>query len=116
MNAQRHNFHSNSYGPGFRDHANFSQYHENHGAPKHSYNLAAHETKSNLEDMLQQFMQTHSNFVDKIEAKFKQDDAHLKNNEASIRNIEIQLGQTSKQLSKRPQGFLPSSTVTNPKE
>ena len=72
--------------------------------------------KSNLEDMFQQFMQTHSNFVDRIEAKFKQYNAHLKNSEASIMNIEIQLGQISKQLLERPQGSLPSNTVTNPKE
>ena len=78
------------------------KYHRNQGAPRHLYNLPVQETKPNLKDMFQQFIQTHFNFVDRIEAKFKQYDAHLKNNEASIRNIEIQLGQISKQLSKRP--------------
>ena len=116
MNTQRQNFHSNSYGLGYRDHPHSGQYRGNQGALRHSYNPLIQETQSNLEDMFQQFMQTHSNFVDRTEAKFKQYDAHLKNNEASIRNIEIQLGQISKQLSERPQGSLPSNTVTNPRE
>ena len=61
-------------------------------------------------------MQTHSNFVDKTEGKFKQYDTHLKNNKAFIRNIKIQLGQISKQLSERPQGFLLSNMIINPRE
>ena len=60
-------------------------------------------------------MQTHSNFVDRTEAQFKQYDAQFKNTEASIRNIENQLVQISQQLADRPQGSLPSNTVANPR-
>ena len=88
MDAQRHNFHSNTYVPGYGNHTNPSQYYGNQGAPRHLYNPPAQEKKPNLENIFQQFMQTHSNFVDKTEAKFKQYDAQFKNQEASIRNIE----------------------------
>ena len=116
MNGQRHNFHPNSYVPGYRDHGHSGQYRGNQGAPRHSYNPPIQEKKSNLEEMFQQFLQTHSNFVDRTEAQFKQYDAQFKNQEASIRNIETQLGQISQQQVERPQGTLPSNIAKNPRE
>ena len=62
MDAQRHNFYSNTYIPGYRDHTNCSR---NQGAFRHPCNPPAQEKKPNLKDMFQQFMQTHSSFVDK---------------------------------------------------
>ena len=59
--------------------AHSGQYHGNQGAPRHSYNPLDQEKKSNLEDIFQQFMQTHSNFMDRTEAQFKQYDAQFKN-------------------------------------
>ena len=113
MNSQRHNFNSNHYMPGYKDHNNSRNYSGNQGPPRNSYNQSAQEKKSNLEYMFQQFMQTHSNFVYRTEAQFKQYDAQFKNTEASIRNIENQLGQISQQLADRPQSSLPSNTVAN---
>ncbi|MED6128273.1 hypothetical protein PIB30_096085 [Stylosanthes scabra] len=65
--------------------------------------------------MFQQFMKTHSTFVEKTEAQFKQYDSQFRNQEASIKNIENQLGQISHQLTQRPQGTLPSNTIKNPR-
>ncbi|XP_061350298.1 uncharacterized protein LOC133295475 [Gastrolobium bilobum] len=39
-----------------------------------------------------------------------------RNQEASIRNLEIQIGQLSKQFSERAQGTFPSNTIVNPRE
>ena len=41
---------------------------------------------------------------------------NFKNQEASIRNLENQVGQIARQLADRPQGTFPSDTETNPKE
>nr|KYP49470.1 hypothetical protein KK1_028817 [Cajanus cajan] len=41
---------------------------------------------------------------------------NFKNQEASIRNLENQIGQISRQLSERPPGTFPSDTITNPRE
>ena len=72
---RRHNFNSNHYTLRYKDHNNSRHYCGNQGPPRNSYNQPAYEKKLNLEDMFQQFMQTHSNFVDRTEARFKQYDA-----------------------------------------
>ena len=40
----------------------------------------------------------------------------FQNQEASIRNLENQVGQLAKLMAKRPQGSLPNNTEPNPKE
>jgi hypothetical protein len=40
----------------------------------------------------------------------------LKNHDASIKNLETQMGQLSKQLSEKQQGKFPSDAIVNPKE
>jgi hypothetical protein len=66
-------------------------------------------TPSNLENALLAFMQ-------KIETYIQDSQSTFKNHEASIRNLETQMGQISRQLAERPQGTFPSDTVVNPKE
>ena len=112
---RRHNFNSNHYTLRYKDHNNSRHYCGNQGPPRNSYNQPAYEKKLNLEDMFQQFMQTHSNFVDRTETRFKQYNAQFKNQEASIKNIENQPRQISQQLAERPQGSLPSNTIANPR-
>ncbi|MED6107676.1 hypothetical protein PIB30_016295 [Stylosanthes scabra] len=65
--------------------------------------------KSQLEEMFQQFMKTHTSIVEKTKTQFK-------HHEASTRNIENQVGQISQQLTQRLQGSLPSNTIKNSKE
>ena len=67
------------------------------------------EKKSNLEDLITKFIQT-------SEQCQQATDAALRNHEASIHNLETQVGQIAKLLSERPQGSLPGNTEPNPKE
>ncbi|XP_075640377.1 uncharacterized protein LOC142612142 [Castanea sativa] len=48
--------------------------------------------------------------------KMNKTDVAIQNNSASIRNLEVQIGQLSSMLTERTAGTLPSNTVTNPKE
>ncbi|XP_027338257.1 uncharacterized protein LOC113852214 [Abrus precatorius] len=67
------------------------------------------EKKSNLEELMTKFIQT-------SECRFQSIETALRNQQASIHNLENQLGQISRLLSERPQESLPSNTETNPKE
>ncbi|MED6225655.1 hypothetical protein PIB30_095694, partial [Stylosanthes scabra] len=42
--------------------------------------------------------------------------ANFRNQEAAIRNLEIQVGQIAKQLTEKPLNTLPSDTIPNPRE
>ena len=55
-----------------------------------------------MEDTLTQFMQASM--------------TNQKNTEASIKNLEVQVGQLAKQLSKQPSGSFSANTQVNPKE
>ncbi|PPS10618.1 hypothetical protein GOBAR_AA10028 [Gossypium barbadense] len=48
--------------------------------------------------------------------RFQNTETALKNQQASIKGLETQIGQLSKLISKRPQGSLPSNTEPNPRE
>nr|KYP49681.1 hypothetical protein KK1_028549 [Cajanus cajan] len=61
-----------------------------------------HERTSKLEETLNQFMQVSMN--------------NQKNTEASIKNLEVQVGQLAKQLADMSKGPFSSNTKTNPKE
>nr|KYP41458.1 hypothetical protein KK1_037185 [Cajanus cajan] len=61
-----------------------------------------HERISKLEETLNQFMQVSMN--------------NQKNNEASIKNLEVQVGQLAKQLVDMSEGPFSANTKTNPKE
>ncbi|KAH9744682.1 hypothetical protein KPL70_003808 [Citrus sinensis] len=67
------------------------------------------EKKSNFEDALTQLTTNMSQFMTKIETTFH-------NQVASIRNLEVQVGQIANLLSSRQQGSLPSNTEMNPRE
>lgn len=60
------------------------------------------EKKPNLEELITQF-------ITKFETKFQ-------NQDATIRNLERQIGQLASMISERPHGSLSSNTETNPKE
>ncbi|XP_027342241.1 uncharacterized protein LOC113855018 [Abrus precatorius] len=55
-------------------------------------------------------------FIQTSESRFQSTETALRNQQASIHNLENQLGQIFRLLSERPQGSLPSNTETNPKE
>ncbi|XP_048227256.1 uncharacterized protein LOC125369286 [Ricinus communis] len=55
-------------------------------------------------------------FVTSTDTRFQQIDSALRNQQASIQNLETQIGQISKMLSERPSGSLPNTTESNPRE
>ncbi|XP_027368188.1 uncharacterized protein LOC113874166 [Abrus precatorius] len=67
------------------------------------------EKKSNLAELITKFIQT-------LESRFQSTETALRNQQASIHNLEIRLGQISRLLSERPQGSLSGNTETNPRE
>ena len=55
--------------------------------------------------------------MEEVFTKFMQSaDTRFQNTEASIKNLETQIGQLAKMFSERTQGTLPSNTETNPRE
>ncbi|GJS65638.1 DNA-directed DNA polymerase [Tanacetum coccineum] len=73
-----------------------------------------------MEDILSKFMselakrhEENSNLIKEIQAST---DAAIRNQGASIKTLEIQIGQMSKVLQERGFGSLPSSTKTNPRD
>ncbi|PPR88563.1 hypothetical protein GOBAR_AA32120 [Gossypium barbadense] len=51
-----------------------------------------------------------------LKTRFQNTETALKNQQAPIQGLEIQIGQLSKLISERPQGSLPSNTEPNPRE
>ncbi|PPS11507.1 hypothetical protein GOBAR_AA09141 [Gossypium barbadense] len=57
-----------------------------------------------------------SKFISVSKTRFQNTETALKNQQASIQGLEMQIGQLSKLISERPQGSLPSNTEPNPRE
>ncbi|KAL4597574.1 hypothetical protein ACB092_11G000200 [Castanea dentata] len=91
----------NTYNPGWRNHPNFS-WSNNQGQAKQPQQFPQQEKKLTLEDMFMHYLQ--KTYV------------AIQNNPASIRNLEVQIGQLSSMLTERTARTLASNTVTNPKE
>src|SRR5436190_8324865 len=72
-------------------------------------NFQAPEKKSNVEDILSKFMESTGE-------RMKSNEILMQNQAASIRNLEVQIGQIHNILSNRTQGTFPSDTEKNPKE
>ncbi|XP_057443902.1 uncharacterized protein LOC130736066 [Lotus japonicus] len=122
----QNNPYSNTYNAGWRNHPNFYWGGQNKstqsGDPRQYSNQRGHYQeqrqppqqdegagKKNLEDIMGELAQTTKSFINESRNNFK-------NQEASIKNLENQVGQISKQLAERPPGMFPSNTVPNPKE
>ncbi|XP_031275462.1 uncharacterized protein LOC116133938 [Pistacia vera] len=97
---QQDNPYSGAYNPGWQNHPNFSW--SNQNAMKPPPPSFPQEKKPNLEELV-------TKFVSSTEARFQ-------NQEASIRNLETQMGQLANLISRKAQGTLPSDTEKNPKE
>ncbi|XP_073137953.1 uncharacterized protein [Henckelia pumila] len=103
QNRPRNDPFSNSYNPGWRQHPNFSwSGHNNKPYGNQNYGRQPQEGKSSLEQMMQQFISS--------------TETRMQNQDASIKNLENQIGQLAKTISSRDQGTLPSDTEKNPKE
>ncbi|GKC55660.1 hypothetical protein Tco_1083258 [Tanacetum coccineum] len=87
---------------------------------RNNANPSYQERRQSMEDTLSKFMgestkryEEKSNLIKEIRARA---DASIRNQGASIKTLEIQIGQMSKVLQKRGFGSLPSSTKTNPRD
>ncbi|KAL5549377.1 hypothetical protein UlMin_004608 [Ulmus minor] len=107
-NQRQFNPNSNYYNPGWRNHPNFS-WSNNQNVQKPPSSFQAQEKKPAMEEAFNQFMTRTNAFIDDTQANFR-------NQGASIRNLEHQVGEISKLLTERGQGALPSNTERNPRE
>ncbi|XP_010273609.1 PREDICTED: uncharacterized protein LOC104609090 [Nelumbo nucifera] len=57
-----------------------------------------------------------SKFINATEARFQEQDKRILSHEASIKNLEVQVGQIVSMLSERKEEWLPSNTEKNPRE
>ncbi|GKA75911.1 hypothetical protein Tco_0782289 [Tanacetum coccineum] len=87
---------------------------------RNNANPSYQERRQSMEDTLRKFMsesakrhEENSNLIKKVQAAT---DAAIRNQGASIKTLEIQIGQKSKVLQERGFGSLPSSTETNPRD
>ncbi|GJT78159.1 mitochondrial proton/calcium exchanger protein-like protein isoform X1 [Tanacetum coccineum] len=87
---------------------------------RNNANPSFQERRQSMEDTLSKFMsesakrhEENSNLIKEIRAST---DAAIRNQGASIKTLEIQIGQMSKVLQERGFGSLPSSTETNPRD
>ncbi|GKD73404.1 hypothetical protein Tco_1331686, partial [Tanacetum coccineum] len=87
---------------------------------RNNANPSFQERRQSMEDTLGKFMsesakrhEENSNLIKEIRAST---DAAIQNQRASIKTLEIQIGQISKVLQERGFGSLPSSTETNPRD
>ncbi|XP_073121533.1 uncharacterized protein [Henckelia pumila] len=103
QNRPRNDPFSNTYNPGWRQHSNFSWGGQNNRPyGNQNYGKKPQEEKSSMEQMMQKFISS--------------TETRIQNQDASIKNLENQIGQLAKAMSSRELGTLPSDTKKNPKE
>ena len=107
-NQRQYNPNSNYYNQGWKNHPNFS-WSNNANVQQPPSGFQAQEKKPTMEEAFTQFMTRTNAFIDDTQANFR-------NQGASIRNLEHQVGEISKLLAERTQGALPSNIEKNPRE
>ncbi|XP_056169335.1 uncharacterized protein LOC130138641 [Syzygium oleosum] len=108
----QNNPYSNTYNPRWQNHPNFSWSNQNQQGPRPpppSFRPLEEKQHNHLEEMVTKLAQTTQDFIKSADVRFQ-------NQEASIRNLEKQVGQLANHLSERPYGTLPSNTEKNPVE
>ncbi|XP_024022668.1 uncharacterized protein LOC112091966 [Morus notabilis] len=110
------NMNSNYYHPGLKNHPNFS-WAGNHGPsssskpmfpPGYPPQAPPQEKKPNLEDLVAQMASNTNQLITETRTQ-------LQSQAASIRNLEMQVGQLANSMNNRSQGVLPSNTENNPR-
>ncbi|XP_048231232.1 uncharacterized protein LOC125370274 [Ricinus communis] len=123
VGRQQNDPYSNTCNPGWRNHPNFGWRNSNNQGPPGYQRLhqqqpmqsiphqpgGSQEKKPNLEELMMKFIATSEN-------RFQQTDTAVRNQQASIRNLETQIGQLSRMMAERQPGTLPSNTESNPRE
>ncbi|XP_052203110.1 uncharacterized protein LOC127808579 [Diospyros lotus] len=106
--GRQFNPNANIYNPGWRNHPNFS-WSNNQNVLKPPIGFQQQEKKPSLEDLVATMAKTTSDYMARIDTMFQ-------NQQAAIRNLEMQIGQIANMVNNRAQGTLPSTTENNPKE
>ena len=107
----------NYYHPGLRNHENFSYGNtKNVLQPTPEFDSQPSEKKMSLEDAM-------ISFVEETKARFKKSDSWLDNIEthcsnmgATMKSLEVQIGQLATTINAQQRGTFPSNTEVNPKE
>ncbi|KAK2410681.1 hypothetical protein QL285_046032 [Trifolium repens] len=108
---QKNNPFSSTYNPGWKDHPNLSWGNQGNSSQGNSQTSQPRKPTP-LEETLNKFMQmTQTNF----EGMKASQELAQKNNEASIKNLETQIGQLSRQVAATQNGGFGGNTVDNPK-
>ena len=99
-----------TYNPGWRQYPNFSYKNPTQGSTQPPPGFQApQEKKSDLKDLIRSYITSN-------EQKWTKQEVSNKNMEASLKDLENQVGQLANNLSRRPQAGLPSNTEKNPRE
>ena len=106
--GRQFNPNANIYNLGWKNHPNFS-WSNNQNVLKPPIGFQLQEKKPLLEDLVATMAKTTSDYMAKTDTMFQ-------NQQAAIRNLEMQIGQIANMVNNRAQGVLPRTTENNPKE
>ncbi|PON50721.1 hypothetical protein TorRG33x02_313500 [Trema orientale] len=105
------------YYPGLRNHENFSYGNtRNVLQPPPGFNPPVSEKKSSLEDLLSTFIVETRRKFNKDEARLDNIETHCNNMNATMKSLEVQIGQLANSIKGQQSGKFPSDTETNPKD
>ncbi|XP_034203729.1 uncharacterized protein LOC117618238 [Prunus dulcis] len=114
FNRQRNNPYSNTYNPGWKNHPNFS-WSNNQNVQGPPPGFTPQEKKHGLDDIITQLAGNVNTLSVNTNQFMSKTETTLQNQAASIRNLEVQMGQLANVLTGRVNGALPSQTEINPK-
>jgi hypothetical protein len=105
------------YHPGLRNHENFS-YANNRNVlqPPPGFNQQAVEKKPSVEDLLSTFIVETRGRFNKDEARLDNIETHCNNMNATMKSLEVQIGQLANAVKGQSSGNFPSDTEPNPKD
>ncbi|XP_062104022.1 uncharacterized protein LOC133815169 [Humulus lupulus] len=117
-NQNRNSPYSNSYNPSWRQHPNFSWSNQGAGPSNSSMpprpNFPPDYPPQAPQQRPQQQAIQSSSLEDMLKEYIVKNEAMIQSQAASLRNLEIQVGQLANEMRSRPQGSLPSDTI-NPR-
>ncbi|XP_022868727.1 uncharacterized protein LOC111388274 [Olea europaea var. sylvestris] len=114
---QRGSYQANHYHPGLRNHENLS-YGNNRNTlqPPPGFNTQNSDGKPPLEDILGTFISETRSRFNKDKSRLDNIETHVSNMGATMKNLEVQIGQLATSMKSQQQGKFPSDTEVNPKE
>ncbi|XP_022855495.1 uncharacterized protein LOC111376753 [Olea europaea var. sylvestris] len=114
---QRGSYQANHYHPGLRNHENLS-YGNNRNTlqPPPGFNTQNSDGKPPLEDILGTFISETRSRFNKNELRLDNIETHVSNMGATMKNLEVQIGQLATSMKSQQKGKFPSDTEVNPRE